>query len=125
MYLQWEPPNNTDRFILANYTVQIGNKTIKIERSKTEDFFFIPNEFVTTGTFVLVSRCGIFHKYQCNIKFYIIRFTFCHYHIKSWCSSPNSKLSYTVYHSTSISGNNNIICFDSGINLSIKKDKNH
>ena len=60
--LKWEPPGNTDRFILANYSLQIGKNTTWIERSKTEYVFHISltNKSVTniTCTFIAVSTCG-------------------------------------------------------------------
>lgn len=56
-YVKWKPPSNTDKFILNGYILQIANKTIRIEKSKTEEFFGF-NESVTTGTLTAVSICG-------------------------------------------------------------------
>ena len=57
-YLQWEPPSNTDRLILANYAVQTGNQTINITCNKTSVLLLIRDQSVTFGTFVAISKCG-------------------------------------------------------------------
>ena len=56
-YLKWNPPDNTDRLILANYSLQIGNETEWIKRSKVEEYFCVSGN-VTTGTFTAISICG-------------------------------------------------------------------
>jgi hypothetical protein len=56
-YLEWKPPGNTDKLVIANYLLQTRDETIWIDRKKTHEYFHT-SESVSTGTFMAVSICG-------------------------------------------------------------------
>ena len=56
--LEWKPPSNTDKFIIARYALQIGNITEWIDRRKTVTIFGVFNKSVSSVTFMALSTCG-------------------------------------------------------------------
>ena len=56
--LTWKPPSNSDEFILRGYELQFGNKTERIEQSKTETTISVVNGSLDAVTLTAISTCG-------------------------------------------------------------------